>query len=196
MVSDPAFNGGRPFQSDECITVSAPPPEGAKRTIEHFMRWVYGVLPKDSIADPASAEDLANTPAMDNIRLKFKESNCLERKQWSDFQVGEFFGTHSLTGHTVGGFVATLTELGDGNMLVHARNTWGLESGTRIPGTGNRGNPSVQSLMSNPQYFISQWNFGAATPGVPKSILNNVSAGPLKTAQVHYLWVEASPCAQ
>jgi RHS repeat-associated protein len=201
VTTHPDVNGGQPFPS-ECITVEGEAPEvttvrGSTSSLYDLLRWATGTLPRHQAADPASAAELADTPAMDNIREKYKDSGCTENESWSDFQGSEFLATGNITGHLVGGFRAKIRPHGKGLVLVHAWNDWGLESATRWPGVGNRGNPSVQDIAANPQSFIRNIAHGSGGPAQPpRSFLNNVSSGPGATATMHYVWVEGSPCVQ
>lgn len=79
--------------------------------------------------------------------------------------------------------MADIVSAGGGMVVVNAQNTWGLESATRFPGVGNRGNASVQQMLS-----------GSGGFQYPKSLLENRGHGPMGTATLHYIWSEPSPC--
>src|SRR5436190_1292306 len=160
---------------------------GSIATMMDLTRWMRGGLPRISAADPRSAQDLANTPVMDQIRAQYKKNNCDDRKEpyYGDFQYSEFMTTPPLsTGQAVGSFGAKIRGIGNGLIVVTAFNTWGLESGTRFPGTGNRHNASVQQML------------GGAPIQYPKSLLENRSSGPMSTATLNCIWIEGSPCMQ
>jgi len=158
---------------------------GSANSLFDLMRWAGGRLPRVSAADPSSARDLSNTPVMDQIREKYKESGCEDGRFYGDFQYGELATTPPFsTGQMVGSFGADVRGIGHGLVVVRAYNTWGLESATRFPGTSNRGNASVQQML------------GGAPLQYPKSLLENRSNGPMGTATINYIWTEGSPCAQ
>lgn len=145
--------------------------------------WATGRLPSTGVATPEMAAQLANTPAMENIREAYKKAGCKDDRYSSDFQYRELATTTNVTGQLVGGFVADITSAGGGMIVVNAQNTWGLESATRLPGRGNRGNASVQQML-----------FGSGRFQYPKSILEDRAPGPMGNARLHYIWAEPSPC--
>lgn len=155
---------------------------GAGDSILALLAWSLGALPPTGVATPEMVSDLANTPGMENIRTQFEESDCAPGRYWTDYQYGELLTTRNATGQMIGGFVADITPV-NGNMVVNAQNTWGLESATRFPGRGNRGNASVQQML-----------FGGAPLQYPKSLLENRAAGPKRNATLHFIWAEPSPC--
>lgn len=149
------------------------------------MNFAAGNLPRTSAADPRSARDLSNTPVMDQIRDKYKQAGCEDGRFYGDFQYAELAATPPFsTGQMVGSFGADIRGIGHGLVVVKAFNTWGLESGTRFPGTSNRSNASVQQML------------GGARLQYPKSLLENRSSGVAATATLNYIWDEGSPCAQ
>jgi len=158
---------------------------GATHSAIDLMLWVGGRLPRVSAADPASATELSGTPTMDQIREKYKKAECKDDRYWGDYQYSELTHTTNLTGQLVGSFGADIRSIGNGQIVVKEFNTWGLESATRFPGTSNRHNASIQSMV------------GGAPLQYPKSILENrPSGGMMGTATLNYIWVEGSPCAQ
>jgi RHS repeat-associated protein len=138
------------------------------------------------VEDPA-AHELSDTPGMQDIRRQYKEMNCrYSGYLCNDYQYSQLITTDSLTGQLVGSFCAKFVPISKGRVLVEAQNTWGLESGTRLPKIGNennRNNPSIQQMLLN-----------GAPLAYPKSILENRTAGPMKNLTVHYIWTEKSPC--
>jgi hypothetical protein len=173
----------------ECIEVKGKVPKtpsigGSISSIIDLLRWAGGQLPRKSAADPRSAYDLSNTPTMDQIRDQYKKNECRDDTYWGDYQYSELTSTTSPTGQVVGSFGADIRSIGHGLVVVKAFNTWGLESATRFPGRGNRQNASIQQML------------GGAPLQYPKSILENRSTGPMRTATLNYIWLEGSPCAQ
>lgn len=160
---------------------------GSISSLFDLMNWAGGNLPRESAADSRSARDLSNTPVMDQIREQYKKNKCVDREKpyYGDFQYGELVTTPPFsTGQMVGSFGADIRGIGNGQVVVKAFNTWGLESATRLPGASNRGNASVQQML------------GGAPLQYPKSILENRSGGPGGTATLNYIWMEGSPCGQ
>lgn len=145
--------------------------------------WATGQLPRNGVATPEMAAQLANTTGMENIRAEYKRAGCKDGRYSSDYQYRELLTTTNLTGQLVGGFVADITSVSGGMVVVDAQNTWGLESATRFPGVGNRGNASVQQMLS-----------GSGGFQYPKSILENRAHGPMGTATLHYIWAESLSC--
>lgn len=166
---------------------------GGGKSIYDLMEWMTGRLPRVSAADLRSAQELANTPAMDTIREKFKKEDCKEDTYWADYQYSELASTHTLTGQIVGGFGAKIRPIGHGQIVVKAFNTWGLESASRYPawfGGNNRGNASVEQMI-----------FGGAPLQWPKSVFENrpngiLGTGVMGNATLNYIWIEGNPCAQ
>ena len=157
--------------------------QGAGGSFIALAGWATGTLPRTGVATPEMATQLANTPGMENIREEYRQAGCRDGRYSSDFQYRELVTTTNVTGQLVGGFVADITSAGGGMVVVNAQNTWGLESATRFPGVGNRGNASVQQMLS-----------GSGRFQYPKSLLENRAHGPMGTATLHYIWAEASPC--
>jgi len=145
--------------------------------------WATGQLPRTGVASPEMAAQLANTTGMENIRAEYRRAGCKDGRYSSDYQYRELLTTTNLTGQLVGGFVADITSVNGGMVVVDAQNTWGLESATRFPGVGNRGNASVQQMLS-----------GAGGFQYPKSLLENRAHGPMGTATLHYIWAESLSC--
>ena len=145
--------------------------------------WATGQLPRNGVATPEMAAQLSNTPGMENIRAEYRRAGCKDGRYSSDYQYRELLTTTNLTGQLVGGFVADITSVSGGMVVVDAQNTWGLESATRLPGTGNRGNASVQQMLS-----------GSGGFQYPKSLLENRAYGPMGTATLHYIWAESLSC--
>ena len=139
---------------------------------------------RQAAADPRSARDPSNTPVMDQIRTKYKDSGCEDGRFYGDFQYRELMTTANPTGQMVGSFGADIRGIGNGQVVVKAFNTWGLESATRFPGTTNRNNASVKEM------------FGGVPLQYPKSLLDNRSSGMFATATLNYNWIEGSPCSQ
>lgn len=154
----------------------------ARDSLIYVTGWALGRLPEDVSATYPSTQELAATPAMENIRRKFEKQGCRDDRYYSDYQYSELTSTRNVTGQIVGGSGADVSTRRDGLVRVHAFNTWGLESLTRFPGRGNRGNASIQQMLSG-----ASWEY-------PKSIRENRSSGPGRNATVHYIWAEESPC--
>lgn len=168
---------------------------GAAGTVRDLLQWGLGTLPRDVASSPSSAAELSTTPAMDNIRNAFKKANCRENLYSSDFQLDELVKTSNVTGQLVGAFSAKLRPIGHGMIIVHATNNWGRASLTRLPGTTNRSNPSIQAIAGNPGVYLQQFAYTGQGPGYPSSTLSDVSSGFLATSTVHYSWIEGSPCS-
>jgi hypothetical protein len=157
--------------------------QGTGDSLIALAAWATGRLPKVGVASPEMTAQLASTPGMDNIRDKYKSERCRDKRYSTDYQYLELVTTTSVTGQLVGGFVADISSVGGGMIVVNAQNTWGLESATRLPGRSNRGNASVQQML-----------FNGAPLEYPKSILENRAYGPMGNARLHYIWAERSPC--
>ena len=157
--------------------------QGTEDSLAALGGWLVGALPRNGVATPAMAAQLADTPAMDNIRAEYRKAGCKNKSYSSDYQYRELLTTTNVTGQLVGGFVANITSLGGGMVLIDAQNTWGLESATRLPGVGNRSHASVQQMLS-----------GSGPFQYPKSLLENRAFGPMGNATLHYIWTESLPC--
>ncbi len=173
----------------DSIDVSASAPRlptvgGTFDSADDLFGWLTGQLPRVSAASPRSAADLSKTPVMDQIRGQYQQSGCKDGRYYGDFQYAELATTMNPTGQMVGAFSADIHSVGGGQVLVKASNTWGLESATRFPGEGNRGNPSVMDMAMG------------APLAYPRSLLNNHPNGPTATATLNYIWMEGSPCGQ
>jgi RHS repeat-associated protein len=185
------------IHTGECIDVKgkfpkARNPRGAGGTILDLIRFIRGGSPRHLAASQDSTEELRNTPAMDNIRKDFIDQQCRAGTYSSDFQSSEFLETTNVTGHLVGAFKAKMVPIRNGLVVVHARNTWGLESATRIPGKGNRLNASVEELSR-----MTWYPWGAhGGPGMPRSVLNDKEGGAFGNLTMHYIWIEELPCEQ
>jgi RHS repeat-associated protein len=198
LMRDSHVDGGKPFQSD-CMTVHGKIPpvstiSGGGHSLIDLLAWAGGVAPRNQAASPASSEELANTPAMQNIRDKYN-STCTGDAINADFQRSEFMRTSNLTGQLVGAFWAKIRPIGHGLVVVHAWNTWGLQSATRIPGTTNRENASVQTILTNP-YSSSRNLLNFGVQGDASSVLSDRDSGMLSNVTMHYSWIEGSPCSQ
>lgn len=157
--------------------------QGTGDSLVGIAAWATGQLPRFGVATPEMAAQLANTPGMENIRKKYKQKGCEDGDYSTDFQYRELVTTTNVTGQLVGGFVANISSVGGGMVVVNAQNTWGLESATRFPGVGNRDNASIQQMLS-----------GSGNFEFPKSILEDRGYGPMGKATLHYIWAEPSPC--
>jgi RHS repeat-associated protein len=151
----------------------------------NLMNWMGGGLPRVSAADPRSAAELSGTPTMEQIRKKYSDADCRDGRYWGDYQYSELTSTTTMTGQLVGAFGADIRTMSNGEIVVKAFNTWGLESGTRFPGTSNRHNASIEQMLMN-----------GAPLQYPKSFLENRNGGAFGTATLNYIWTEGSPCAQ
>jgi hypothetical protein len=101
-----------------------------------------------------------------------------------DFQYRQLVTTVNLTGQLVGSFCAWITNAGNGNAQIRVINTWGLESGTRLPGRRNRRNASLQQMLT-----------GKGKIGYPKSLLEDTtSPGMLQNTTVSWSWTEFLLC--
>jgi hypothetical protein len=156
-------------------------------TVSDLASWVRGSGTKITHVEDAMTGQLSRTPAMNTIRGQFKQDGCRSGDKYycGDFQYRELFTTINLTGQTVGSFCAKITPVGNGRILVQAQNTWGLESGTRFPGTSNRQNPSLQDMLLHDAPFT-----------YPKSTFNNKATGAFKNQTVYYIWQEKSRCCE
>jgi RHS repeat-associated protein len=161
--------------------------EGAARGLGDVCRFFAGRSNSAHFQDAVTA-DLARTPAMEDIRKKFRASKCANGRYCGAFNYSEFVTTTNVVGHTIGGFCAKVINLGQGRVLVHATNIWGRESGTRIPAIpglpDNRGNCSVQQMLSGGNCPL-QW---------PKSVLENSNSGFMATQKNHNIWMESLSC--
>jgi hypothetical protein len=185
----------------ECIEVKGRVPRagsvlGGASTFRDLLRWATGRARPHQAAAPAAVEELADTPAMDNIREAFKKKGCTEGMYFSDFQFAEVIATGNWTGQLVGAFGARIAPVGNGQVVINATNTWGLESATRIPGTFNRANLSIQTIATDPN--LATQTFMHSSPLTvlsPKSVLENRTGnGPFSNVTMHYVWMEGSPC--
>jgi RHS repeat-associated protein len=133
--------------------------------------------------DPAT-QDIADTPVMDQIRQQYLDSGCQSKMYCGDYQYRQLVTTLNLTGQLVGSFCAQITNIGNGNARVNAQNTWGLESGSRLPGRTNRHHASIQQMIT-----------GQGKIGYPKSVLEDkTSPGPLQNLIIRWTWTEHLPC--
>ena len=165
--------------SDETTTTAKKPKgrsaEGSAQSLGLLLAWLTGVAGETHQAAPSSAAELADTPAMDDIRTKFRSAECTPGTYYGRYDYAHFATTGNVTGHLVGGFGAVMLPRDTGRVQVVAFNEWGLESATRIPGLfgyNNRSNPSVQQMLLN-----------GASLTYPKSLLENRSKWPILQLQ-------------
>ena len=122
---------------------------------------------------------------MNNIRQMYLKAGCVSGRYCGDYQYREVFTTTNVVGQLIGGLCATMTNSGGGNVKVRAQNTWGLETGTRFPGTRNRGHASVQEMLS-----------GKGAIQYPKSIFEDRSTpGMMQNVTLYFMWTEQLSCA-
>jgi hypothetical protein len=161
---------------------------GALNTLNDLRRWFAGDLPPTSAADPASAQDLANSPVMDDIRRKFKAAGCKDGRYYGDFQYRQVGTTGTVTGQLVGSFGADIRRINGCTVVVKAFNTWGTESGSRWPAL-----PYMGSNRSNPTVWDMAFNGARIT--WPRSTFPNMPAGnPMQNATINYIWSEELCC--
>jgi hypothetical protein len=127
--------------------------------------------------------DLANTPAMSDIRERYRKKGCRDDKYCGSFSFRQYFTTWNIVGQTVGGFCAYITDRGDGTVDVDAYNVWGAASGSRNP-FGDRNQPSVWDMAVNGKPW--SWDFS--------SLWNDWRGGPLGRMRFYYHWTETKPC--
>ncbi len=163
-------------------------------TIRDVLDWALGNSPQADNASEEQTRELSESAAATDLLEKFRENQCVNstdrrggsRRYGGDFSLDEYFTTFSVTGHAVGGFAAHITDIGDGQILVSAQNTWGLESATRNWMPGTRHNSSVQEML-----------FDGGDIENPKSLLENrTGRGAMANVTYHYNWVQDSPCGQ
>lgn len=150
------------------------------------MDWVRGKYHGGTHVEDGTTGMLAGTPAMGDIRNKFKKNHCADGVYCGNFNFREYFTTFNLVGQTVGGFCAKITNIGNHRILVDAWNDWGLASGTRWPQLGrenNRTHPSVEDMLLHGAPFV-----------YPSSSVDNRDHGWGQTVRTRYIWIEGSPC--
>jgi hypothetical protein len=85
---------------------------------------------------------------VEQIRRSYQDGGCKSGVYCGDFHYRQLVTTVNLTGQLVGSFCAFITNGGNGNAQIRVTNTWGLESGTRLPGRRNRRNASLQQMLA------------------------------------------------
>lgn len=161
---------------------------GAINSLNDLRRWVSGDLPPVSAADPASTQDLAGSPVMDEIRRKYKQAGCKDGRYYGDFQYRQLATTSTITAQLVGSFGVDIRSINGCMVVIKAFNTWGTESASRwpaLPSIGsNRNNPTVMDMIVN-----------GAPITWPRSTFPNVPPGnPLSNATINYVWSEDLCC--
>jgi len=133
--------------------------------------------------DDNATRDLSKSGTMEGIRQQFRDGACFGSDYCGKFDVPEFLKTHSLVGHFVGGFCATLIPLNGDDVLVVARDPKDTQTATRIPpflGGTNRENCSLETIAmgrcSNP------WR-------LPKSVFE-----PHWRSWNYFVWTEKIKC--
>jgi uncharacterized protein RhaS with RHS repeats len=102
---------------------------GPGRGLGDLCRFFAGRSNSTHVEDSVT-RDLASGPTMAHIRSQYQAAGCKSDTYCGNFNFSEFGRTTTVVGHTVGGFCARVTNLGNGRALVQAQNTWGRESGT------------------------------------------------------------------
>jgi len=189
ISEDPAgFGGGDDFYAyTENNPATLVDPYGLDSStwsgLKDLGQWVLGLSGRNSHSSDSVTTDLARSPAMNDITNQFRKKNCASGRYCGQltFKQALNYRNYNLVVESVGSFCADISVSG-GRMRVNAFNEWGLQSGTRIPGT-NYHNPTLQDMI-----------FNGAKKGVPSSILNNTHSGPMRVQRFWYHWEEKSPC--
>ncbi len=112
--------------------------------LDDLLDWAGGTwVPSGSYHsnDPVT-RDLSKSPAMQEIRDKYKKAGCEPGLYCGEFHFGQIFTTANLVIQTVGSFCAYLSIDVDGDLQVDAFNEWGLKSLT-ADFAGHRRSPSL-----------------------------------------------------
>jgi RHS repeat-associated protein len=158
-------------------------PQGAWGTATDLWCYSWGEKYCNTYhSNDAVTAELSNSGAMADIQNKFQKNHCASGLYCGAFGPKQVLTTWNLTGQTVGGFCAYMTNLGDGETQVDAYNDWGAASGSRNP-TANRNNPSLWDMIVNGK----PW-------GNPSSLWNDWYGGPLGVKEFWYHWTEKTPC--
>ncbi len=145
--------------------------------------WFWGSHGMNNFhSNDAVTAALARSPAMTDIRNKFKRSGCKDSVYCGEFRVRDVFTTVNLVVQSVGSFCAYMTNLGGGEVQVDAFNDWGLKSLTANPWS-SRTNASLVDMLR-----------GKAPWSDPSSLLNNTNSGLMRRQRFWYHWTEKSPC--
>ena len=121
---------------------------------------------------------------MNDIWNRFKKAGCKSNMYCGEFRLRDVLTTLDPVIQTVGSFCARITNLGLGDVQIDAFNDWGLRSLTANP-WARRNAPSLLDMLSRK----APW-------GLPGSLLNNTTNGPMHVQRFWYHWTDKSPCCE